>query len=98
MAIYGNLCRCIDCQNKNNQNLYSNININTINNINNYIDNKNSIINDIQKNNIQNDNIEKLKENCKSFSINAMGIHIYNKKKIIQEREIDINKSKINLN
>ena len=27
-----------------------------------------------------------------------MGIHIYNKKMIIQEREIDLNKSKINLN
>ena len=56
----GNLCRCIDCQNKNNQNIYSNINISNVNNINNYIENKNNIINDIQKNNIQNDNIEKL--------------------------------------
>ena len=40
----GNLCRCIDCQNKNNQNIYSNINLN--NNRNNVID-KN--INEIQK-------------------------------------------------
>jgi hypothetical protein len=94
----GSLCRCIDCQNKNNQNIYSNINISNINN--NFIDNKNNIINDIQKNNIniQNDNIEKLKEVSKSFSINAMGIHIYNKKMIIQERDIDLNKNKININ
>ena len=92
----GNLCRCVDCQNKNNQNIYSNNNINNNRN-NNIIDNKN-IINDIQKNDIQNDNNERLKEICKAFSINAMGIHIYNKQLFIQEREIDLNINKINLN
>ena len=87
----GNLCRCIDCQNKNNKNFYSNINP-----MKNYIENEN-VINDMQKN-MQNDYIEKLKEICKSLSINAMGIHIHNKKMIIEEREIDLNRSKINLN
>ena len=86
----GNLCRCIDCQNKNNQNIYSNISLN--NNRNNIIENKNTI------NEIQNDNIEKLKEISKSFSINAMGIHIHNKQMLIQERNIDLNIHKINLN
>jgi len=99
----GTLCRCIDCQNKNNQNIYSNMNMNVNNNekniniINNLDENKN-IINDIQKNNIQNDNIERIKEISKSYSIIAMGIYINNKKIIIQERDIDLNKNKINLN
>ena len=91
----GNLCRCIDCQNKNNQNKYSNNII--INNRNNNIDNKN-IINEIQKNEIQNNNIERLKEISKTFSINAMGILIYNKELFIEERDIDLNRNKINLN
>ena len=92
----GSLCRCRDCQNKNNKNAYSNIN--TTNNNNNFIENKNNSLNDNQNNNIQNDNIDKLKEICKSFAIKAMGIHIYNKEMITEEREIDLNKSYINLN
>ena len=95
----GNLCRCVDCGNKNNnkKNIYNN-NINlSNNNRNNYIENK-SITNDIQKNDLQNDNIEKLKEMCNSYSINAMGIHIYNRELFIKERDIDLNKPKINLN
>jgi hypothetical protein len=87
----GNLCRCIDCQNKNNKNFYPNLNP-----VKNYIENEN-VINDLQKT-IQNDCIERLKEICKSLSINAMGIHIHNKKMIIEERDIDLNKSKININ
>ena len=97
----GSLCRCIDCQNKNNPNIYPNLNNNnsdkSMNMINNLDDNKN-IMNDSQKSNIQNDNIEKIKEISKSFSIISMEIYINNKKLIIQEREIDLNKSKINLN
>ena len=98
----GNLCRCIECQNKNNiQNIYQNLDINnndkSINNVNNSIDfNKN--VNDVQKNDTKNDYIEKLKEISKSFTINAMGIHITNRKLIVQERNIDLNKNKINLN
>ena len=69
--VCGNLCRCVDCGNKNNnnnKNIYNNINLSN-NNRNNYIENK-SVINDIQKNDLQNDNIEKLKEMCNSYSIN----------------------------
>ena len=96
----GNLCRCIDCQNKDNQNIYSNMDINNseknMNMINNLDYNKN--INDNKKNNIQNDYIEKLKELSRSYTINAMGIHINNRKLILQERDFDLNRSKINLN
>ncbi len=93
----GNLCRCIDCQNKNNQNqnIYNNISLN--NNRNNYIENKN-VINNIPKNDIQNDTIERLKDICKLYSINAMGIYIYNKELFIKERDIDLSRNKINLN
>lgn len=95
----GNLCRCIDCQNKDNQNIYSNMDMNNSEKNMNVINldyNKN--INDIQKNNIQNDYIEKLKEISRSYTINAMGIHINNRKLILQERDIDLNRNKINLN
>jgi hypothetical protein len=95
----GNLCRCIDCQNKNNQNIYSNMDMtNNDKNMNmNSLDyNKN--MNDILKNDLQNDYIEKLKEISKTFTINAMGIHINNRKLILEERDIDLNKNKINLN
>ena len=46
----------------------------------------------------KNDNIEKLKEISKSFSINALGVHIHNKQMFIQERNIDLNEHKIKLN
>ena len=97
----GSLCRCIDCQNKNNPNIYPSLNNNnsdkSMNMVNNLDDNRN-IMNDSQKSNMQNDNIERIKEISKSFSIISMEIYINNKKLIIQEREIDLNKSKINLN
>ena len=96
----GNLCRCIDCQNKNNQNIYSNMDINNNDKNMNMINSLdcNRGVDDMQKNDIQNDYIEKLKEISKSFTINAMGIHINNRKLILQERDIDLNKNKINLN
>ncbi len=97
----GSLCRCIDCQNKNTPNIYPNLNNNnsdkSINIVNNLDDNKN-IINDSPKSNTQNDNIERIKEISKTYSIISMEIYIDNKKLNIQEREIDLKKSKINLN
>lgn len=78
----GSLCRCIDCQNKNNPNIYPNLNNNnsdkSMNLVNNLDDNKN-IMNDSQKSNMQNDNIERIKEISKSFSIISMEIYINNK-------------------
>ena len=50
------------------------------------------------KNELQSYNIERLKEMCKSYCINAMGIYIYNKELFIKERDIDLNKPRINLN
>ena len=86
----GNLCRCVDCQNKN---IFVNNNENIVNNIlNEEEDNYDEI------NNYNGNNIENFQEINETYGINAFGIYIYNNKLIIKERYVDLTTKKINLN
>ena len=88
----GSMCRCMDCDNKNNI-------MNNNNNINNIINNNNENINDEEDNQIDYEiNIEKIKYLCQLYDIHAFGVFIHNKKLIIQERFVDMNSEKININ
>ena len=97
----GSLCRCMECENKNNINNINNdenININILNNDNNLNnfeeENQNQNINQID----YQMNLEKIKYLCQSYNINAFGVFIRNKKLIIEARFVDLNSEIINLN
>ena len=85
----GSLCRCMDCNNRNNFMNNENIDINK---------NDNIMKNNLKGDDDYNDDIEFLKEVSKSYNINAFGILIQDKHLILQDRNVDLNSNEINLN
>ena len=85
----GSLCRCMECQNKNNF-LENNENVD--------INNVNLLENNLNEDDDYYDNIENVKEISKAYDINAFGILIQDKNMLLQERKVDVTINKMNLN